>query len=603
MIARVVAILSIVVVLAALWDPSGAVLRDYRFLSKNITSTLDQLLNKSRYDKGIRPDFGGSPVTIRVNMHIKSMGSVSETDQEYVMDCYFRQSWYDRRLEFSFPGLDEFSLSWLFLDRVWKPDTFFLNGKKSHLHRITVPNKFLRLRSDGFLMYSMRLTIKARCPMHLRKFPLDSQSCPLLIGSYGYRTNDLVYEWDKVRPVVVEDNVELSQYELVNVTTEKLAKFVREADEYSVIRAEFHLRRNIGYFVLQLYVPCGLIVSCSWVSFWIDPAAVPARVQLGVTTVLSMTTIGFGGRAQMPRVSYATALDSFVIICFSFVFAVMIEYAAINFLDKVAGDMKKLLQERGARKKTLADPANLNTEQPRSVSMLNISSPSSHNYSETSDPDATGDRDAHLKAPGLGERRKSLVSLAAPLIDSLKRNIERRKSEISLHLPSLPVVSERRKSEASLAKPPIPLITVTGNEDDPEKPVEEECVREEIQRKRHVAEVEVVNISDDEVFEDVDGQTDGNKCDEGTCLRYVNIVINILVTYVMKPCTSWKEAKIMPREEDIHRMIITGETPDKFSRIDIESRKYFPVAFCILISSYWVAYMYYITDEFPLKEY
>jgi hypothetical protein len=59
MIARVAAILSVVVVLTALFDPSLAVLRDYRFLSKNITSTLDQLLNKSRYDKGIRPDFGG----------------------------------------------------------------------------------------------------------------------------------------------------------------------------------------------------------------------------------------------------------------------------------------------------------------------------------------------------------------------------------------------------------------------------------------------------------------------------------------------------------------------------------------------------------------
>ncbi|XP_023701660.1 gamma-aminobutyric acid receptor subunit alpha-2 isoform X2 [Cryptotermes secundus] len=531
-------------------------------------------------------------------MHIKSMGSVSETDQEYVMDCYFRQSWYDRRLGFSFPGLDEFSLSWLFLDRVWKPDTFFLNGKKSHLHRITVPNKFLRLRNDGFLTYSMRLTIKASCPMHLRKFPLDSQSCPLLIGSYGYRTNDLVYEWDKVRPVVVEDNVELSQYKLVNITTEHVGKFVRETDEYSVIKAEFHLRRNIGYFVLQLYVPCGLIVSCSWVSFWIDPAAVPARVQLGVTTVLSMTTIGFGGRAQMPRVSYATALDSFVIICFSFVFAVMIEYAAINFFDKIVGDMKKLLQERGARKKTLADPANLNAEQPRSVSMLNISSPSSQDYSEV-----TGDLDAHLKVPGLEERRKSLVSLAAPLVDSLKRNIQRRKSEISLHLPSLPILSQRRKSEASLAKPPIPLITVTGNEDDPERPVEEECVREEIQRKRHVPEDEVVDISGDEVFEDVGDQTDENKYEEGKCLRHVNAAMNILGKFVMKPWKSWKEAKIAPREEDVYRMIVTGETPNKFSRIDIESRKYFPIAFCILISSYWVAYMYYITDEFPVKEY
>ena len=52
-----------------------------------------------------------------------------------------------------------------------------------------------------------------------------------------------------------------------------------------MIKVEFHLRRNIGYFVLQLYVPCALIVSCSWVSFWIDPDAVPARVQLGNTAM------------------------------------------------------------------------------------------------------------------------------------------------------------------------------------------------------------------------------------------------------------------------------------------------------------------------------
>jgi hypothetical protein len=43
----------------------------------------------------------------------------------------------------------------------------------------------------------------------------------------GYRATDLVYEWDKVRPVVVEQNVELSQYQLVNKTTEHFPKFLR----------------------------------------------------------------------------------------------------------------------------------------------------------------------------------------------------------------------------------------------------------------------------------------------------------------------------------------------------------------------------------------
>lgn len=72
------------------------------------------------------------------------------------MDVYFRQQWFDKRLSFYLPGLEELTMSWLFLEKIWKPDTFFMNGKASHLHRITSPNKFLRLRRDGFMTYSMR---------------------------------------------------------------------------------------------------------------------------------------------------------------------------------------------------------------------------------------------------------------------------------------------------------------------------------------------------------------------------------------------------------------------------------------------------------------
>lgn len=126
----------------------------------------------------------GPPVTISVNLVVKSMGPVSENEQSFGLDCYFRQQWYDVRLKYQkLPGLEEFSMSWLFLDKVWKPDTYFVNGKKSYLHRITVPNKFLRLRYDGYITYSMRLTITANCPMYLRKFPLDAQRCPLILGS------------------------------------------------------------------------------------------------------------------------------------------------------------------------------------------------------------------------------------------------------------------------------------------------------------------------------------------------------------------------------------------------------------------------------------
>ena len=42
---------------------------------------------------------------------------------------------------------------------------------------------------------------------------------------------------------------------------------------------------------LQVYVPSSLIVVMSWVSFYLDRSSAPARVGLGVTTVLTMVTL------------------------------------------------------------------------------------------------------------------------------------------------------------------------------------------------------------------------------------------------------------------------------------------------------------------------
>jgi hypothetical protein len=43
------------------------------------------------------------------------------------------------------------------------------------------------------------------------------------------------------------------------------------------VRADFHLQRDIGYYVIQVYIPSILIVILSWVSFWLDIEAIPAR--------------------------------------------------------------------------------------------------------------------------------------------------------------------------------------------------------------------------------------------------------------------------------------------------------------------------------------
>ena len=58
-----------------------------------------------------------------------------------------------------------------------------------------VPNRFIRISPEGRISYSQRLTLKARCKMDLRKFPLDKQVCSLKIGSFGYSSEDIVYRY------------------------------------------------------------------------------------------------------------------------------------------------------------------------------------------------------------------------------------------------------------------------------------------------------------------------------------------------------------------------------------------------------------------------
>ncbi|RUS69232.1 hypothetical protein EGW08_023007, partial [Elysia chlorotica] len=127
---------------------------------------------------------------------------------------------------------------------------------------------------------------------------------------------------------------QLSQYTLVNHRLSDCTKRYKETGSFSCVRSDFILERDLGFYIIQVYVPSVLIVILSWVSFWLDVGAIPARISLGVLTVLTMTTQTTGARASLPRVSYIKAIDVWMATCLFFVFASLLEFAYINVLAR-----------------------------------------------------------------------------------------------------------------------------------------------------------------------------------------------------------------------------------------------------------------------------
>ncbi|XP_061653861.1 gamma-aminobutyric acid receptor subunit gamma-3-like isoform X2 [Phyllopteryx taeniolatus] len=257
---------------------------------EDATLILNNLLKE--YDRTLRPDIGVKPTVIDVGIYVNSIGPVSSIDMEYQIDIIFAQTWVDTRLRYNSSSMRILTLNSNMVGLIWLPDTIFRNSKTADSHWITTPNQLLRIRSNGKILYTLRMTINAECQLQLHNFPMDEHSCPLVFSSYGYPRDEIVYKWRR-NSVETSDQKywRLYQFDFMGLrnTTDVLTT---TAGDYVLMTVYFDLSRRMGYFTIQTYIPCILTVVLSWVSFWIKSDATPARTAL-VSCMSTLCPLGF----------------------------------------------------------------------------------------------------------------------------------------------------------------------------------------------------------------------------------------------------------------------------------------------------------------------
>ncbi|KAF0306033.1 Glycine receptor subunit alpha-3 [Amphibalanus amphitrite] len=319
---------------------------------------------------------------------------------DYELDIYLRQQWLDERL--SVPGDPNQMLIVSrknVIDQLWTPDLYFLNLKDAKYHDVTMPNVLMRVYQDGRVFYSIRLKLSLSCQMDLQRYPLDSQRCDIKlatsdgvshcraarqavggsadsvqsrpIATDGWQPRGLSPEntialipltaaedgWFECRRAasgnngcegICYDELEIPQFTLTGVRDMKNITLKYHTGDFSALSASFVLDRQNGYHILQTYIPTMLMVCMSWVSFWLEQTATPARVTLGVTTLLTLTSLAAGVRSELPPVSYLKAIDIWIGTCMIFVFGALLEFVLVHYLAKkrkVEGDRRKSVKE------------------------------------------------------------------------------------------------------------------------------------------------------------------------------------------------------------------------------------------------------------------
>ncbi|KAJ9573445.1 hypothetical protein L9F63_009173 [Diploptera punctata] len=274
----------------------------------------------------------------------------------YILNMLLQYRYNDPRLAYS--SIDS-NISVILGDEeaqhmIWTPHVYIVNDQKSAVMGPITKDITVTILPDGTVFLSQRLKTTLTCWMKLHKFPFDQQQCFLMLESWAHNSNELTLHWEKSNPVLMTPNLHMSEFFISNIWTNSSEKsdfysaddhnFRFSSSNYSALMVTFQLRRQVGFYIMDYYIPSMLLVFISWVSFWLDANALSGRTALGVSTMLTLILLSSKTSSSLPKVSYILASEIWFLFCVIFIIASLVEFAFVNVIWRRGNsvEMKKV---------------------------------------------------------------------------------------------------------------------------------------------------------------------------------------------------------------------------------------------------------------------
>ncbi|XP_043601696.1 glutamate-gated chloride channel isoform X11 [Bombus affinis] len=300
---------------------------------KSDKEILDNLLLSTRYDKRLLPPVQGT-LTVNVSVLLLSLASPDESSLKYEVEFLLQQQWYDPRLRYSNRSQYEYLNAIHHYDDIWLPDTYFI--MHGDFKDPLIPVHFaLRIYRNGTVNYLMRRHLILSCQGRLNIFPFDDPLCSFAIESISYEQSAITYVWKNDEGTLRKSPslTSLNAYLIKNQTITCPIK-VSWRGNYSCLKVDLIFTRDRAFYFTTVFIPGIILVTSSFITFWLEWNAVPARVMIGVTTMLNFFTTSNGFRSTLPVVSNLTAMNVWDGVCMCFIYASLLEFVCVNYVGR-----------------------------------------------------------------------------------------------------------------------------------------------------------------------------------------------------------------------------------------------------------------------------
>ncbi|XP_050343312.1 glutamate-gated chloride channel isoform X12 [Nymphalis io] len=416
---------------------ASALTSDIFAAGKSDKEILDNLLKNSRYDKRLLPPVDGV-LTVNVSVLLLSLASPDESSLKYEVEFLLQQQWYDPRLRYSNQSHYDFLNAIHHHEDIWLPDTYFI--MHGDFKDPIIPMHFaLRIYRNGTINYLMRRHLILSCQGRLNIFPFDDPLCSFALESISYEQSAITYVWkndeDTLRksPSLTTLNAYLIQNQTIpcpikaswradgislyeddeELTCNLCQRRFEEQGNYSCLKVDLIFTRDRSFYFTTVFIPGIILVTSSFITFWLEWNAVPARVMIGVTTMLNFFTTSNGFRSTLPVVSNLTAMNVWDGVCMCFIYASLLEFVCVNYVGRKR-PLHNVVYRPGENPVTQRLPAVLSRIGIILASPLEAMAFLNWGKSETPQPESSGAGDKKRESTGAADMVTCTACTGAP---------------------------------------------------------------------------------------------------------------------------------------------------------------------------------------------
>ncbi|CAG2167735.1 unnamed protein product, partial [Oppiella nova] len=238
---------------------------------------------------GVKGGTMDDPLYINVSLDMSSLASIDDLNSEYSLVLTMDLEWYDEYIGSHFVCSDEDIPVVLSMEpgqhsRIWTPKLGVPGVKEPGSAEFNSQNVIaFKLGTNGYIFIRSRLQLKLFCQLYFENYPFDSQKCSVKLQVRGLPDENVWLRWREVDAFRNAERFHMSGfyligYELLNDSVQVVDLF--EDDRVSRVTVTLHMQREWHHFILDVFLPSGLFVMMSWLSFWLEISAAPARVTL-----------------------------------------------------------------------------------------------------------------------------------------------------------------------------------------------------------------------------------------------------------------------------------------------------------------------------------